>query len=126
MAAAAVGISLRTCRRRMAEPGFAARVRQARQQLLSAGLGRLSRLTARAATTLGKLLAADQPAAVRRAAAASILAEAARFHEATDLADRMAEVERRLDEQSGEKHGHTGAAGAGGGQNGAAVQRQGP
>src|SRR5262245_37673430 len=123
MAAAAVGVSLRTCRRRMAEVGFAERVRRARQALLSAGLGRLSRLTAKAARTRGKLLAADQPPPVRRAAAASILAEAARFHEATDLADRMAEIERRLNERDGRQNGHPGAAGTGGGQNGVAEQR---
>lgn len=89
------GVSERTVRRRMADPGFRARVHDVRGEMLSRALGELTDASVEAAATLRKLLTA-RPPTVRLGAARAILELATRLRESTELGERVAAIENRI------------------------------
>ena len=92
-------VSERTVRRRMDDPAFKRRVDEARAEMLAQAMGRLSLACTGAATTLALLLGKDNPPAVRLGAARAILDAALRWREQLDIAERLAAIERRLENQ---------------------------
>jgi len=100
-AAAAAGVAERTAARRWADAGFRARVTELRTELIGRAVGRLADAAATAADALVNLLAGRSEAA-RLGAARSILELGARLREGTELAERVAELERA--QREGTKH----------------------
>jgi hypothetical protein len=94
-AAKAAGLSIRTAYRRLADPGFAARLAQARDELLLAALGELAVCASEAVATLRELLSAPDDR-IRLAAAKSTLEQLLRLRETLTLSQRMATLERAL------------------------------
>src|SRR5262245_36119276 len=92
-AADAADVSERTAYRRLADDAFRARVTQLRQEMVDRVVGSLAEASGRAVRTLRRLLGASTPAAVRRSAAASILAELTRIRSTVELEERLARLE---------------------------------
>lgn len=95
-AAQEAGCTEQTLRRWLRQPAFAAAYRRARQQALAQAVGGLHAVAGEAVRTLRSAMAGPNPADAVRAAEA-VLAHAFRSAELVDLADRMDELERRLD-----------------------------
>ncbi len=91
-AATAAGVGVATARRRLKEPDFRHQVDQARAEILTGAMSRLSAACTDAVTTLTSLLAAESES-VRLGAARSILDAALRWREQTELAERLDAVE---------------------------------
>ncbi len=91
-AAATAGVGVATVYRRLREREFKQKVEEARTELLSGAMARLSAATTDAVTTLMGLLAAESES-VRLGAARSILDMALRWRESADLAERLDAVE---------------------------------
>jgi hypothetical protein len=94
-AAQAAGVSVRTAYRRLADPDFAGRLAQARDELLTAALGELVACATEAVATLRSLLSADDDR-IRLAAAKATLEQLLRLRETLALSQRMATLERAL------------------------------
>ena len=94
-AAQAAGVSKRTAYRRLADPRFAARLAQARDELISSALGELVEGASKAVKTLTELLDADDER-VRLAAAKSHLEQLLRLRETLTLSQRLTALERAL------------------------------
>jgi hypothetical protein len=92
-AAASVGIAEKTARTWLRRDDFTEAYRAARREVSEVSLGLLQAQTCEAATTLGKNLTCKSPSA-RNRAADLILTHAARGVELTDLAERVATLER--------------------------------
>ena len=92
-AARRAGMSERTGRRRMELPEVRAQVREARDRLLDAHLGRLTRLTDAALDTLTDLLACNNDP-VRLGAARAVLEHRMRLEQQQDLSARVAALEQ--------------------------------
>jgi molybdenum-dependent DNA-binding transcriptional regulator ModE len=97
-AARAAGVSVRTAYRRLACPGFRTRLASARDELISAALGELVGCAAEAVATLRQLLQADDER-VRLTAARAILEQLLRLRETITLAQRLASLERNLQQR---------------------------
>jgi hypothetical protein len=96
-AAGPAGVSERTLRRWLAEDAeFQAGYRQARAVAFQAALGRLQGLAGRAVETLERNLEAEGEGVQVRAAVAVL--ELAKTSSADDLAERLAGIERQLEE----------------------------
>ena len=98
LAAADVGISVRTLRDWMKLPRFLSAYRAARRRCLEQSIGRLQLATSEATDTLRRLLTCGNPAA-ERSAADTILSHAADGLEKIDLLERLAEIEAKLKER---------------------------
>jgi hypothetical protein len=94
-AARAAGVSVRTAYRRLASPGFRSRLASARDELISAALGELVGCAAEAVATLRRLLQAEDER-VRLTAARAILEQLLRLRETLTFAQRIASLERTL------------------------------
>jgi hypothetical protein len=94
-AARAAGVSTRTAYRRLADPGFARRLAQARDELISAALGELVESASEAVATLRALLRARDER-IRLAAAKSTLEQLLRLRETLALSQRLAVLERAM------------------------------
>ena len=91
-AAAAAGVGEMTVYRRLKESEFRRRLDEARAEILSGAMARLSAATTGAVETLTSLLAAESES-VRLGAARSILDTALRWREQADLVERLDTVE---------------------------------
>jgi len=96
-AAAKAGISDRTLDRWVAEPAFRLELEAARRTAFNEGLGVLRGVVAKAIETLAALLDSKREAE-RRHAASELLSFAFRAHEAGELEDRLAALEKAADE----------------------------
>jgi hypothetical protein len=99
VAAKAAGISVRTAYRRLADPVFARRLAQARDELISNALGELVECASEAVATLRALLSASDER-VRLGAAKSTLDQLLRLRETLMLSQRLAALERSLQAQT--------------------------
>jgi len=95
-AAKRAGISPSTVFRRLRSPDFKARIDEARADLVERTLGRLTRLSTKAAETLGELLGQADRDAVRRQAARDVLVLLLRLRDHTDIEERLAAIEEKL------------------------------
>jgi transposase-like protein len=110
------GCGERTVRRWLAEvPEFRQRIEATRTALFNQAVGKLADLCGKAATTLGELLDSEAEG-VRLRAAQAILSTAPQLREATGLAAKVDDLERRLAEV-GREHNGASQAGAEGGTN---------
>jgi len=98
-AAKAAGLSSRTAYRRLADPGFARRLAQTRDELISNALGELVDCASEAVATLRALLSASDER-VRLGAAKSTLEQLLRLRETLTLSQRLAALERSVQAQS--------------------------
>ncbi len=94
-AAASSGHSLRTAKRRGADPDFAAYVDGLRRDVAKRVARRLGELADRACDTLGDLLSSAEPAPTRHAAARTILDAGAKLREQAELVERIEALEAR-------------------------------
>lgn len=99
-AADKVGIGEKTLRRWMQEPAFAARYREARQQVVQHSICALQRATSQAVGALERNLECGSPA-VEVQAARVILEQAYRATELDDLINRIEELERADERRKG-------------------------
>lgn len=88
-------VSERTAYRRLEDPGFKAQLSAARDLLIGETVGRLVAATSSAVDTLQELLA-DERSTVRLGAARSIIEQALRIREASELAERVTRLEQEL------------------------------
>lgn len=88
-------LSERTVYRRLQDPAFRGKVKEARGEMVSRALGKLADGAAEAVDTLRGLLTAGSDAA-RLGAARCILETGNRLREAVELEARITELERRL------------------------------
>jgi hypothetical protein len=101
-AAKTAGVSKRTAYRRLADPRFASRLAQARDELISSALGELVEGASKAVKTLRSLLDAEDER-VRLAAAKGHLEQLLRLRETLALNQRLAALERALQNRSGNR-----------------------
>jgi hypothetical protein len=94
-AADRAGVSSRTAYRRLADPWFARRLAQARDELISSALGQLVESASEAVETLRALLSASDER-VRLAAAKTTLDQLLRLRETLTLSQRLAALERAV------------------------------
>ena len=97
-AAETAGVSVRTAYRRLADPRFARRLAQARDELISRALGELVDCASEAVATLRALLRAKDER-VRLGAARSTLEQLLRLRETLTLSQRLAALERSVQAQ---------------------------
>jgi transposase len=96
-AAKRIGLSRATVARRLRNPAFRQRVTEARDAMLQRALGRLSAAATKAVVTLSRLLK-SQDEKTQLGAARAVLEYVRGMREHAELGDRLAEIERRLDE----------------------------
>jgi hypothetical protein len=96
-AAQKAGVSLRTVRRRLAQPAFRQRLQQVRGDMVQRTAGALTAAATEAVRTLLELQKPPNPPAVRLAAARAVLDLGLKLREAAELEERLAELERRLE-----------------------------
>lgn len=97
MAAAEAGIGERTLYTWLTKPAFKRRVDELRGRLVSEAVGKLSKSMSGAAEVLEKLLR-SRDEGTRLKASRAILELAVRLRDHDEMARRLAELERRLDE----------------------------
>jgi hypothetical protein len=97
-AAAAAGVSLRSLKTWLRDPGFQQEYRTARRQLVEGALGRLQQATGEAVDTLRRLLTCGRPAVEARAAVA-VLEQSVKAVELIDLAERVEALEQAAKEK---------------------------
>jgi hypothetical protein len=107
-AAHKAGVSARTAYRRLADPAFQARLRQARADLAGRAAGLLTAASLESVRTLVELQAAVSPPAARLGAARAVIGLGQRLRAEADLTGRVAELERRLEGAAGDVAGLTG------------------
>ncbi len=95
-AAARAGVSRRSVSNWVKEGAFAREVSELRNQLLSRTVGLLAGAGAKAVKTFVDLLGSNEKGPTRLGAANGILGHMLRGVELVDLADKLAELERRL------------------------------
>jgi hypothetical protein len=100
-AARKAGLSVRTVYRRLADPDFQERLRQERAELARRTAGLLTAASLESVRTLVELQGAGLPPAARLGAARAIIGLGTKFREEADLVDRVAELERRLEQADG-------------------------
>jgi hypothetical protein len=97
-AARKAGLSVRTVYRRLADPEFQERLRQERAELARRAAGLLTAASLESVRTLVELQGTALPPAARLGAARAIIGLGLKLREEADLADRVAELERRLEQ----------------------------
>ena len=95
-AAAQAGVSERTARRRMDDPAFRAALDDARAEVVSRAVDRLSAVATDAVDTLAALLGPGVPPPTRLGAARAVLELGSRLREEHDLAARLGALEEAL------------------------------
>ncbi|QDU39218.1 Helix-turn-helix domain of resolvase [Maioricimonas rarisocia] len=90
------GVSRRTIYRRLEQAEFRTRVRDLRADMVDQAAGYLSRTAVKAVRTMESLLDSDSDT-VRLGAARSILETGMRLRESAEFAQRLADVEARLE-----------------------------
>ena len=101
-AARAGGVSERTVYRRLEDPAFRKAVEDARAEILSRAVSKLTAASTEAADTLRRLLRSDMDFA-RLAAARSILELGAKLREHQDLSERVRTLEEHLAEKGDDR-----------------------
>lgn len=91
------GLCARTVQRRLRDPGFRARVDEARSEMVSQAVGRLAAVGALAGDTLHQLLG-SQRESIRLSASRSVLEFMFRGHEADTLTRQLAELRLEVQE----------------------------
>lgn len=91
-AAAAAGVSERTVYRRLDDPAFVQRVKQAQDEMIEQSMGTLASMATAAANVLGELLLPDKPDSIRLGAARSIITTLLQTREAVELAADLQEI----------------------------------
>ncbi len=104
-AAREAGISESTAYRRLRDPDFRKKVADARAEMVSQAIGRLTLASTGATVTLIKLLAEPTPPAVRLGAARSILELGAKLRESEELEQRVAALEESMAQEADRKAG---------------------
>jgi hypothetical protein len=107
-AADKAGLSVRTVYRRLADPDFQARLRRERAEWARRIAGLLTAASPGSVRTLVELQGPTAPAATRLGAARAVLGLGLKLREESDLADRVAQLERRLGEVGGAVPGEEG------------------
>jgi hypothetical protein len=102
-AARRAGVSERTAYRRMEDPSFRRLVMETRASLFAQAVGVLASTSGKAAEVLGKLLDSESEQ-VRLNAARLILELGPKIQESTDLAEQIAEIKQRLEEDTDGNH----------------------
>ena len=100
-AARKAGLSVRTVYRRLDDPDFQEQLRQERAELARRTAGLLTAASLESVRTLVELQGAGLPAAARLGAARAVIGLAMKLREEADLVDRVAELERRLEQVDG-------------------------
>ncbi len=95
-AAKAAGVSERTVFRRLQDPAFRQRLDEARAEMLTSAVARLTASATSAAMTLHRLLTAESES-VQLGAARSILELGTKLRESEELAARIAALEAHLE-----------------------------
>jgi hypothetical protein len=98
-AAERAGVSARTVHRRLGDADFTRRVDEARVDLVTRAVARVSASATAAADTLRELLGATTPPAVRLGAARSLLELGMKLREHEDLVERVAALEGQLTQE---------------------------
>lgn len=114
-AAASIDIHERTVYRWIAaSPAFRERVRELRKALFDEAVGRLAKLAGKAIDTIGGLLDSDSEP-IKLSAGKTISDLWPKLREQTDLAEQLAELQRKIEEvqRGNNKHGQAGAATSG-------------
>jgi DNA-binding transcriptional ArsR family regulator len=96
-AARATGLSQRTVYRRLADPAFRKQLSGLRDELVTDALAGLARSAAKAVETLRRLLEARNEH-VQLGAARALLDQLLRLREGVELAERVAALERRSEQ----------------------------
>ena len=109
-AAKTAGVSERTAFRRLQDPAFQERLREAREGTIRRAVAMLADMGTEAAATLRALLEPTVPPTVRLGAARAVLELGARLRENEELARRVAELEAMVSEI--ERRRHYGTSGA--------------
>jgi hypothetical protein len=91
------GVCERTARRRMENPAFRAKVYEARQAMVDRSVGMLADQAVQAVRTLSRLMKSGQPS-MEYAAAKAIMDLGPRVREASELAQRLADLEERIED----------------------------
>jgi hypothetical protein len=104
-AARKAGLSVRTVYRRLADPDFQERLRQERAELVRRATGLLTAASLESVRTLVDLQGAALPPAARLGAARAVIGLGMKLREEADLAERVAELERRLGQVDGAADG---------------------
>jgi hypothetical protein len=107
-AADKAGLSVRTVYRRLADPNFQVRLRQERAEWARRTAGLLTAASPGSVRTLVELQGLSAPAATRLGAARAVLGMGLKLREESDLADRVAQLERRLGAAEGAVPGEKG------------------
>jgi hypothetical protein len=97
-AARSTGFSERTVYRRLADPAFRKQLAGMRDDLITEALADLASSAARAVATLRRLLDARNER-VQLAAARALLDQLLRLRESVELAERVAALERRYEQE---------------------------
>ena len=95
-AARAANVSLRTVRRRLNDPAFAAKLQEMRSDLLQRASGMLTAASLEAVKTLVSLQGTTMPPPVRLGAARAVLELGLRVRELAEVEGRLALLERQL------------------------------
>lgn len=99
-AAQTAGISVRTLRRWLENDDFREKYRRAKSELVGFATGRLKGAMAKAVAVLEDVAETkDSPPAARVSASRAIVELALHSHEVEAMEDRIAELERRLNEE---------------------------
>jgi hypothetical protein len=104
-AARKAGLSVRTVYRRQADPDFQSRLRQERAELTRRAAGLLTAASLESVRTLVELQGTASPPAARLGAARAVIDLGMKLREEADLAERVAELERRLEQADGAAEG---------------------
>ena len=104
-AAISHGVNERTAYRWSAEPEFKARVDELRRRMVADAVGKLACSATLAVTTLQELLGIASPPTVRLGAARAILASLIEIQTHAELTERIANLEKRIDESPPDSRG---------------------
>lgn len=100
-AARTAGVATRTVVRRLANPAFKARLQAIRSDMVQRAAGALTAASQEAVRTLLTLQKEATPPAVRLGAARAILEMGIKVREVAEIQDRLAALEKQLDELEG-------------------------
>jgi AraC-like DNA-binding protein len=99
LAARQAGVSESTVRRRLKEPAFQAKLNKLRAEMHLRVADQLTAASTEGVRTMVQLMKETNPGSVRLGAARSVVELSTKVRETADLAIRLAELERRLEEQ---------------------------
>ena len=94
------GVPVRTLHSWLKEPSFSAEYSSMRRQATQQAIARIQQYSANAAGTLVQLMASDKPAAVRLAAARTVMELAIKSVEIDDIAARLEALEAKYAEKT--------------------------